>query len=74
MEEIKRMIEEAKVYDTPHPKVPQMYLYDKEKLLSLLKEIHRKGYSDGILHHLDNPKIYSRMNKGWQQLRKAIDN
>ena len=70
MEEIKRMIEEAKrtgkgfSYDHVHYS-HVYYSFTKEKLFSLLENVAKDAWGDDYL---------DEFNDYWQQLLKAIDN
>jgi len=81
MEEIKRMIEEAKhphFNDAGHPH-EGTYMFSEE-LFSLLEKLHKRGYELGAFDAFTaealgaNLNIDKACNMFWQQLRKAIDN
>ena len=66
MEEIKRMIEEAKI--GRH----EWYWFSKEELFSLLEKFHEISFSAGYDFRTDLGKPDEL--QFWQQLRKEIDN
>ena len=82
MEEIKRMIEEAKrgginplnYYRQTH------FVFNKEELLSLLDKVYREGFRESVVIEIMaqagdiEPGMGEAIESAWQQLRKAIDN
>ena len=80
MEEIKRMIEEAKhphFNDAGHPH-EGTYMFSEE-LFSLLEMIYREGFREGVVAEAMaragdiEPGMGEAIESAWQQLRKAID-
>ena len=73
MEEIKRMIEEAK-------RTGVYYSFTKEELLSLLDKVYREGFRESVVIEIMaqagdiEPGMGEAIESAWQQLRKAIDN
>ena len=70
MEEIKRMIEEAK-------RTGVYYSFTKKELLSLLDKVYREGFRESVVIEImaQAGDIEPGMGEAsaWQQLRKAID-
>jgi len=81
MEEIKRMIEEAKLTSNTwlgDKGFKGSYIFTKEELLSLLDKVYREGFRESVVIEImaQAGDIEPGMGEAsaWQQLRKAIDN
>ena len=68
MEEIKRMIEEAKI--GRH----EWYWFSKEELFSLLEMVSKGGWSASRMSDMGNNWYRDDHNNYWDEFLKAIDN
>ena len=77
MEEIKRMIEEAKLTSNTwlgDKGFKGSYIFTKEELFSLLEKVSKGGWSASRMSDMGHNWYSDDHNNYWEELRKEIDN